>query len=71
MRVSLPVSSTTVKRAFDLLGASIGLLVIAPLMLVILVAIKLDSRAPAFFPSSVSCAWVGMGSAFTCSSSAR
>jgi lipopolysaccharide/colanic/teichoic acid biosynthesis glycosyltransferase len=37
------------KRAFDLLGASLGLLLLSPLMLAIAVAIKLDSRGPVFF----------------------
>jgi lipopolysaccharide/colanic/teichoic acid biosynthesis glycosyltransferase len=37
------------KRAFDLLGASLALLLLAPLMLAIAVAIKLDSRGPVFF----------------------
>jgi lipopolysaccharide/colanic/teichoic acid biosynthesis glycosyltransferase len=38
-----------VKRAFDLLGASLGLLLLSPLMLAIALAIKLDSRGPVFF----------------------
>jgi hypothetical protein len=42
-------SSGTVKRVFDLLGASLGLLVAMPLLAVIAVAIKLDSRGPVFF----------------------
>ncbi len=42
-------SSAAVKRAFDLIGASLGLLAIAPLMIVIAVAIKLDSPGPLFF----------------------
>jgi lipopolysaccharide/colanic/teichoic acid biosynthesis glycosyltransferase len=37
------------KRAFDLLGAGLGLLLLAPLMLAIAAAIKLDSRGPVFF----------------------
>jgi lipopolysaccharide/colanic/teichoic acid biosynthesis glycosyltransferase len=48
-RFELTRSSTAVKRAFDLIGASLGLLAVAPLMLVIVVAIKLDSRGPLFF----------------------
>ena len=48
-RFHLTRSSTALKRAFDLLGASIGLLAVAPLMLAIAVAIKLDSRGPVFF----------------------
>jgi exopolysaccharide biosynthesis polyprenyl glycosylphosphotransferase len=42
-------SSTTLKRAFDLLGATLGLVAVAPLMLAFAVAIKLDSRGPVFF----------------------
>jgi len=40
---------SALKRAFDLLGASIGLLAISPLMVAFAVAIKLDSRGPVFF----------------------
>jgi lipopolysaccharide/colanic/teichoic acid biosynthesis glycosyltransferase len=35
------------KRLFDLLGASLALLLLSPLMLAIAAAIKLDSRGPA------------------------
>ena len=48
-RFELSRSSAAVKRAFDLLAASIGLLVALPLMLVIAAAIKLDSRGPLLF----------------------
>jgi lipopolysaccharide/colanic/teichoic acid biosynthesis glycosyltransferase len=37
------------KRAFDLLGASLGLLLLSPLMLAIALAIRFDSRGPVFF----------------------
>lgn len=37
------------KRAFDLLGAGLALLLLSPLMLAIAVAIKLDTRGPVFF----------------------
>ncbi len=37
------------KRALDLLGASLGLLVASPLMLAIAIAIRLDSPGPALF----------------------
>ena len=37
------------KRLFDLLGAGLALLLLAPLMLAIAAAIKLDSRGPVFF----------------------
>ncbi len=48
-RFELTRSSVVVKRAFDILGASLGLLATAPLLIVIAVAIKLDSRGPVFF----------------------
>jgi exopolysaccharide biosynthesis polyprenyl glycosylphosphotransferase len=48
-RFDLTRSSAAIKRTFDLVGASLGLLAIAPLMLAIAVAIKLDSRGPVFF----------------------
>jgi exopolysaccharide biosynthesis polyprenyl glycosylphosphotransferase len=48
-RFELTRSSASVKRAFDILCASIGLLAVAPLMLAIAVAIKLDTRGPVFF----------------------
>jgi exopolysaccharide biosynthesis polyprenyl glycosylphosphotransferase len=48
-RFDLTRSSTAVKRAFDLLGASIGLLAVSPLLIAIAIAIKLDSRGPIFF----------------------
>ena len=48
-RFALTRSSAAVKRAFDLLGASFGLLAVSPLMLAAAVAIKLDSRGPVFF----------------------
>jgi exopolysaccharide biosynthesis polyprenyl glycosylphosphotransferase len=48
-RFDLSRSSASVKRGFDLLGASLGLLVLSPLLLLIAVAIKLDSRGPVFF----------------------
>jgi exopolysaccharide biosynthesis polyprenyl glycosylphosphotransferase len=48
-RFDLTRSSAAVKRAFDLIGVSIGLLAVLPLMIVIALAIKLDSRGPVFF----------------------
>jgi len=41
--------SEMAKRLFDLLGASLVLLLLSPLMLTIAAAIKLDSRGPVFF----------------------
>ncbi len=48
-RFDLSRSSAALKRSFDLLGASLGLLAISPLMIGCAVAIKLDSRGPVFF----------------------
>ncbi|MCW2988728.1 MAG: hypothetical protein JWM24_1666 [Solirubrobacterales bacterium] len=48
-RFALTRSSTIVKRGFDLLGVTLGLLALAPLMLAIAIAIRLDSRGPVFF----------------------
>jgi exopolysaccharide biosynthesis polyprenyl glycosylphosphotransferase len=51
-RFGLTRSSQLVKRAFDLAGATLGLLVVAPLMLAIAIAVKLDSRGPVLFRQS-------------------
>jgi exopolysaccharide biosynthesis polyprenyl glycosylphosphotransferase len=48
-RYALTRSSLFVKRSFDLFAASLGMLAIAPVMIVIAIAIKLDSRGPVFF----------------------
>ena len=48
-RFELTRSSRIVKRAFDLLGALLGLLTVSPLLGAIAVAIKLDGRGPVFF----------------------
>ncbi len=48
-RFDLTRSSAAFKRAFDLLGASLGLLAVSPLLVAIAIAIKLDSRGPVFF----------------------
>jgi len=42
-------SSRMLKRAFDLVLASIGLLLASPLLVLIAIAIRLDSRGPIFF----------------------
>jgi len=42
-------SSKALKRSLDLLGASIGLLVISPLLIAIALLIKLDTRGPVLF----------------------
>lgn len=51
-RFDLTHSSELVKRAFDLVGASLGLLAVSPLMIAIAIAIKLDSKGPVFFRQS-------------------
>jgi lipopolysaccharide/colanic/teichoic acid biosynthesis glycosyltransferase len=48
-RLGLVRSSRAVKRAMDLLGAVIALIVIGPLMVAIAMAIRVDSRGPVFF----------------------
>jgi exopolysaccharide biosynthesis polyprenyl glycosylphosphotransferase len=48
-RFNLTRSSAFVKRAFDLVGGALGLLAIAPVMIAIAIAIKLDNRGPVFF----------------------
>ncbi len=48
-RFALTRSSTRIKRVFDLVGASCGLLAMAPLVIAFAVVIKLDSRGPVFF----------------------
>jgi exopolysaccharide biosynthesis polyprenyl glycosylphosphotransferase len=48
-RFELTRSSAAVKRAFDVLWASVGLLAVSPVMLLAAITIKLDSRGPVFF----------------------
>jgi lipopolysaccharide/colanic/teichoic acid biosynthesis glycosyltransferase len=48
-RFDLKRSSALLKRAFDLLGASLGLLTVSPLMAAIAIAIQLDSKGPVLF----------------------
>jgi exopolysaccharide biosynthesis polyprenyl glycosylphosphotransferase len=48
-RADLTRSSACVKRAFDLVGAVVGLIAVAPLMLAIAIAIRLDSPGPVLF----------------------
>ncbi len=48
-RFELTRSSAQLKRAFDLLGASLGMLAIAPAMIAIALAIKLDDGGPVLF----------------------
>ena len=42
-------SSLAIKRVIDLVSCAIGVIVLAPVFLIIAVAIKLDSRAPVFY----------------------
>lgn len=46
-----PLSSfdVVVKRSFDIVAATVGLVVLSPLFLIASIAIKLDSRGPVFF----------------------
>jgi hypothetical protein len=48
-RFGLSRSSLAVKRAVDAVGAGVGLIAMAPLMALIALAVKLDSRGPIFF----------------------
>jgi exopolysaccharide biosynthesis polyprenyl glycosylphosphotransferase len=45
----LPRSSRLMKRSLDFAGSALALLLTAPLMLLIAIAVKLDSRGPIFF----------------------
>jgi exopolysaccharide biosynthesis polyprenyl glycosylphosphotransferase len=42
-------SSRAVKRGTDLIAASLGLAAVSPILLVLAIAVKLDSRGPVFF----------------------
>jgi lipopolysaccharide/colanic/teichoic acid biosynthesis glycosyltransferase len=48
-RFGLSRSSSAIKRATDVLGASVGLLVLGPFMLLAAAAIKLDSPGPVLY----------------------
>jgi exopolysaccharide biosynthesis polyprenyl glycosylphosphotransferase len=48
-RFGLTRSSYALKRGFDFLGATAALVAMAPIMLALAVAIRLDSRGPVFF----------------------
>jgi exopolysaccharide biosynthesis polyprenyl glycosylphosphotransferase len=48
-RFGLSRSSRMLKRAFDLVLVSIGLVLISPVLIAIAIAIRLDSRGPVFF----------------------
>jgi exopolysaccharide biosynthesis polyprenyl glycosylphosphotransferase len=42
-------SAKIIKRAADIIGAAVGLVILAPLFVFLILAIKFDSRGPAFF----------------------
>lgn len=48
-RFDISTSSRFVKRSFDVVGSSLALIVLAPVLLAIALAIKLDSRGPVLF----------------------
>ncbi len=48
-RFHITRSSRVVKRGFDLIGATIGLVVLSPLLAAIALAVRLDSRGPIVF----------------------
>jgi exopolysaccharide biosynthesis polyprenyl glycosylphosphotransferase len=48
-RFGLGRSSERVKRMMDLIGAGLGLLLMAPLLAAVAITIKLDSRGPVFY----------------------
>jgi exopolysaccharide biosynthesis polyprenyl glycosylphosphotransferase len=48
-RFDLTRSSALIKRAFDIVGATLGLLAVSPLMIGIAIVVKLDSKGPVFF----------------------
>jgi exopolysaccharide biosynthesis polyprenyl glycosylphosphotransferase len=45
----LPRSSRLLKRAFDLLATTVGLIAVGPLIAAIAIAVRLDSKGPVFF----------------------
>jgi exopolysaccharide biosynthesis polyprenyl glycosylphosphotransferase len=45
----LPHSSRVLKRALDLIGGAVGLVLISPLLAAIALAIRIDSKGPIFF----------------------
>jgi len=52
LREPIPAFGLFVKRMVDVLGAAIGLVVLAPLLAFLAIAVKLDSPGPAFY-----CSW--------------
>jgi Undecaprenyl-phosphate glucose phosphotransferase len=45
----MSIVERVLKRSFDLVAASVGLIVLAPLLIVVAITIKLDSRGPVIF----------------------
>ena len=48
-RFGLSRSSWAIKRAVDIAGAGVGLLVLSPVLAAVAIAVRLDSRGPVFF----------------------
>jgi Undecaprenyl-phosphate glucose phosphotransferase len=48
-RLPLTLFDRIIKRAFDILVATVGLIVLSPMFLIVSMAIKLDSLGPVFF----------------------
>ena len=48
-RFEITLSSRSIKRTFDLVGSSLALVLVSPLLLLIMIAVRLDSRGPALF----------------------
>ncbi len=49
VRPPLSLMETTLKRSFDIVASLVGLILLSPLMLAFILAIRLDSKGPAFF----------------------
>jgi exopolysaccharide biosynthesis polyprenyl glycosylphosphotransferase len=45
----LPRSSRVLKRAFDLVATSVGLLAVSPILAAVAIAVRVDSKGPIFF----------------------
>jgi lipopolysaccharide/colanic/teichoic acid biosynthesis glycosyltransferase len=62
----VPVAVRAGKRTLDLVGAAVGLVVAGPVIVVLAVLVKLDSRGPAFFGQErVRCTTRGAPTTFT------
>src|SRR3990172_5619224 len=49
MRITGPGGSQWAKRVFDIVASAIGLVVLSPLLLLIAVLVRADSRGPTFY----------------------